>query len=96
MRASASAAGAGPEDLGVGRLVVLERAGDGVEVELAGGAGFGDVRERSLDAIDSDLAEGYATPAGAARDYEVVVGPDGKVDRPATARLRATVRDAAQ
>jgi 5-oxoprolinase (ATP-hydrolysing)/N-methylhydantoinase A len=88
-------AGGATEDLGTGRLVVLEKAGDEVEVVLAGGAGFGDAHARSYDAIDRDLAEGYVTPAAAMRDHAVVVA-DGRVDRPASDRLRAGQRHAAQ
>jgi 5-oxoprolinase (ATP-hydrolysing)/N-methylhydantoinase A len=87
--------GAGAEDLGTGRLVTLERAGDEVEILLAGGAGFGDPHARSYDAIDRDLEEGYVTSERAARDYAVVV-VGGRVDRVASDRLRGGMRDAAQ
>ena len=72
-------------DLGTGALVTLTRGDEIVSLTLAGGAGYGDPLKRSFDAIDRDLAEGYVTPEGAARDYGVVVR-DGKVDRAASAR----------
>lgn len=84
----------GEEDLGTGKLVQLDRAGEEVEVLLAGGAGYGDPLSRSYDAIDLDLAEGYVTAEGAARDYGVVVAA-GKVDRPRSDDKRASLRAAA-
>jgi 5-oxoprolinase (ATP-hydrolysing) len=72
-------------DLGTGALVTLTRDDEVVSLTLAGGAGYGDPRARSFDAIDRDLAEGYVTPEGVARDYGVVVR-DGKVDRAASAK----------
>jgi 5-oxoprolinase (ATP-hydrolysing)/N-methylhydantoinase A len=77
----------GRRDLGSGALVELSSDDETVEVVLAGGAGFGDARKRSFEAIEADLAAGYVTPAGAASDYAVVV-KDGKIDRAATAALR--------
>jgi len=68
------------KDLGTGALVTLTRGDEIVSLTLAGGAGYGDPRKRSFDAIDRDLAEGYVTPEGAQRDYGVVLR-DGKVDR---------------
>jgi N-methylhydantoinase B len=44
-------------------------AGDRLVVELPGGGGLGDPRERSRERIESDLAAGLVTPAGAASDY---------------------------
>jgi N-methylhydantoinase B len=43
--------------------------GDVVELHIAGGGGFGPVAERQPEAILRDLAMGYITPQGAARDY---------------------------
>jgi len=51
-----------------------------VEVCLSGGSGFGSPSERPLAAIARDLAEGYITAKAAARDYGVVIGPDGRLD----------------
>ena len=54
-----------------------------------GGGGYGSPRDRSPEAVLHDLAEGRITPGRAARVYGVVTGADGKLDRAATARLRA-------
>jgi N-methylhydantoinase B len=44
---------------------------DEIRLQMPGGAGFGDVRERSVAAIKRDLELGYITPEGAARDYHL-------------------------
>ena len=44
-------------------------AGSTVSVQMGGGGGFGDPRERSQDAIDADLANGVITPEHAAAAY---------------------------
>jgi N-methylhydantoinase B len=56
------------------------QAGDIVEFRTAGGGGFGDPAERSADAIENDLLNGYITPEGALRDYRCKVEALGKVD----------------
>ena len=83
----AVAADVSGRDLGTGELVTLTRGDEVVSLYLAGGAGYGEARERDFDAIDRDLAEGYVTPEGAARDYAVVV-TGGRVDRTASRALR--------
>jgi 5-oxoprolinase (ATP-hydrolysing)/N-methylhydantoinase A len=88
--------GSGTEDLGTGRLVIMRRDDEIVEIVLAGGAGFGDPLARPYDRIDADLAEGYVTAEGAARDYGVVVGKDGRVDRAASDRRRGVPMRAAE
>jgi 5-oxoprolinase (ATP-hydrolysing)/N-methylhydantoinase A len=86
----------GTTDLGTGRLVIMDRDDEIVEIVLSGGSGYGDPRLRSYDRIDADLAEGYVTPQGAARDYGVVIGKDGKVDRAASDRRRGAPQRAAE
>jgi len=66
---------------------------DVVVMDSSGGGGFGDALTRDLDAVAADLAEGYVTPAAAEAIYGVVVR-DGAIDTAATARRRATLRDA--
>ncbi len=83
-------------EIGTGQLVVLNRDDEVVEVVLAGGAGFGDPLDRDYDRIEHDLRHGYVTPAGAARDYGVVVGGNGKIDRKASDKQRASLRAAAE
>jgi N-methylhydantoinase B len=45
------------------------KAGDKFRLQTAGGGGFGSESERDPAAIARDIAEGYVTPEGAARDY---------------------------
>ncbi len=52
---------------GKGRVTIA--AGTQVLLELPGGGGFGNPRERSREAIDLDVAEGYVTKERALRDY---------------------------
>jgi 5-oxoprolinase (ATP-hydrolysing) len=56
-------------DCGTGQLVTLTRADRVVEVRLAGGAGYGDPRERSAALVERDVAEGIVSPQAAERDY---------------------------
>ena len=56
-------------DCGTGELVTLTRADRIVEVQLAGGAGFGDPRARSAALVEKDVAEGIVSPEAAERDY---------------------------
>jgi N-methylhydantoinase B len=69
-----------------GRQTVPPR--DSIRLELPGGGGFGDPRERDADQVAADVADGLITRAAAERDYGVAVGADGGVDRGATASLR--------
>jgi len=69
-----------------GRQTVPPR--DSIRLELPGGGGFGDPRERDADQVAADVADGLITRAAAERDYGVAVSADGGVDRGATARLR--------
>jgi 5-oxoprolinase (ATP-hydrolysing)/N-methylhydantoinase A len=50
------------KDCGTGELVVLEDARHTVEVQLAGGAGYGDPAERPRALVEADIAEGYISP----------------------------------
>jgi 5-oxoprolinase (ATP-hydrolysing)/N-methylhydantoinase A len=56
-------------DCGTGELVTLTRADRIVEVQLAGGAGFGDPRARPAAFVARDVAEGVVSPEAAERDY---------------------------
>ena len=44
-------------------------AGDTLVVELPGGGGFGDPKQRRPEEIEADLEAGYVTPAGVQKDY---------------------------
>ncbi|MDE2334894.1 MAG: hydantoinase B/oxoprolinase family protein [Rhodospirillales bacterium] len=56
-------------DCGTGELVTLTSTREIVEVQLAGGAGYGDPADRAREAIEADLIDGYVTsrPASAGR-----------------------------
>ncbi|HUB45172.1 MAG TPA: hydantoinase B/oxoprolinase family protein [Acetobacteraceae bacterium] len=56
-------------DCGTGELVTLTRADQIVEVQLAGGAGYGDPRERPAGQVGQDIAEGVVSPESAQGDY---------------------------
>jgi N-methylhydantoinase B len=60
-------------------------------LHLAGGFGFGDPLERPLALVESDLANGYITAAGATADYGCVVGADSHIDRVASEQRRRTL-----
>jgi N-methylhydantoinase B len=47
------------------------KAGERFLIQTAGGGGYGDPHGRDRDAVAADLAEGFITRAGAARDYGV-------------------------
>ncbi len=57
------------EDVGTGKLVVMTRTDQVVEVQLGGGAGYGDPRERARSDVKRDVAEGYVGDAAAAASY---------------------------
>lgn len=69
--------------------------GDVVIMRSAGGGGYGDPLERDLDRVEADIRGGYVTRIGAERDYGVVTGADGTVDRGASRDLRARRREEA-
>ena len=63
---------------------------DLVRLLLPGSGGYGDPKERDLEALDSDLMDGKVTPDAAELHYSVVVDRASlRVDRDATLRLRA-------
>jgi N-methylhydantoinase B len=71
-----------------GKVTMVMRRGDALHHRQAGGGGFGDPALRDYDRIDADLADGKVTAAHAERHYRVAVA-GGRVDRPASDRLRA-------
>ena len=82
------AAGAIVRDCGTGELVTLYSDQEYVEVALSGGAGFGDPRERALDAVARDLADGFISAAAAEADYAVAIRTDGTLDGAESERRR--------
>jgi N-methylhydantoinase B len=69
-----------------GRQTVPPR--DTIRLELPGGGGHGDPRQRSAAQVAEDVLDGLITREAAERDYGVVVGADGRVDEAATAQRR--------
>jgi N-methylhydantoinase B len=59
-------------------------AGDTVVLELPGGGGLGDPRQRPVEAIAADLRNGLVSKEAAERDYHVTVAADGSVSRAET------------
>ena len=84
------------EDCETGSLVTLSGDTMFVELELAGGSGYGDPFERSLEAIADDLAGGYVSADGAVRDYGVVLAANGTIDVAASLERRRAPRRAAE
>lgn len=64
-------------------------AGDTFICEGPAGGGYGDPRQRDPEAVRDDVLDGLITPEQARRAYGVVLGPDGAIDRAATASARA-------
>jgi 5-oxoprolinase (ATP-hydrolysing)/N-methylhydantoinase A len=56
-------------DCGTGELVTLTSTDRVVEVQLAGGSGYGPPRERLKSRLADDIADGYVSREAAARDY---------------------------
>ena len=65
------------------------RRGDFIRLELPGGGGFGDPRERDPDQVAADVADGLITREAAERDYGVGADAGWSCRRGGTARLRA-------
>src|SRR5581483_9241239 len=73
-----------------GKLNTLQlNPGDTYVVDSGGGGGFGDPFERPVELECRDVRLGYVSVEAARREYGVVIGEDGEVDREATAQLRA-------
>jgi len=73
-----------------GRQTVPPR--DAICLELPGGGGFGDPRERDPERVLDDLLDGMITAEDARRDYGVVVDKHGRIDLTETNRVRALAR----
>jgi 5-oxoprolinase (ATP-hydrolysing)/N-methylhydantoinase A len=74
----------GNEDLG--SLVELRRASQLLTIELAGGSGYGDPNERSIEAVQADLDAGLISAEGAGA-YGCEVDASGKARRTSEGRL---------
>jgi N-methylhydantoinase B len=66
------------------------QAGDLVSLRLPGAGGYGDPRDRDLDAIERDLLDGKVSLDAAETQYGVVIDRQTlRIDRNAVARLRS-------
>ncbi len=63
--------------------------GDVVTVLMPGASGYGDPFERDPDVVRRDVRQGFVGRQAAARDYGVALTGAGKVDKTASAKLRA-------
>jgi N-methylhydantoinase B len=75
-----------------GNLIGPFQSGDRVSAHSSGGGGWGDPLERDPQLVERDVQLEYVTVQEAADAYGVVIAPDGKLDRAATAALRASRR----
>jgi N-methylhydantoinase B/oxoprolinase/acetone carboxylase alpha subunit len=62
--------------------------GDVYAVRCAGGAGYGDPYERSIELVPHDVKGGYISAAAARNDYGVAIDEIDAIARDATQRLR--------
>ena len=63
--------------------------GDRLRLEMAGGGGFGDPRERDPERVAEDVRNGFVSIESAGRDYAVAFDAAGNIDAAETERLRA-------
>jgi len=66
------------------------RRGDILRIETGGGGGHGDPFARPAALVVADVANGFVSASAAAREYGVVLRPDGSLDQGATASRRDT------
>ncbi|TKT69617.1 hydantoinase B/oxoprolinase family protein [Aquamicrobium sp. LC103] len=59
------------EDVGSGGLVVVDRADRVVELQLGGGAGYGDPLKRSVERVEEDVREDYVSAETAESVYRL-------------------------
>lgn len=71
---------------GIGDLVV--EPGDRIVAHTSGGGGFGDPKQRPVDAVCADVCAGLISPERAREVYAVVCDERGEPAREETARLR--------
>ena len=65
-------------------------AGERLLLELPGGGGYGDPRQRAPSRVADDVRLGLVSPDVARQEYGVVVDGNGRVDETATQALRGT------
>lgn len=64
-------------------------AGDVLTLEMPGGGGYGDPRNRDPERVATDVRDGLVSRDAALNDYGVALNDDGSVDQAATAEARA-------
>jgi N-methylhydantoinase B len=74
------------------KLSLTLPAGTRFALDLPGGGGFFDPRERDPEAVAGDVAEGLVSPAAAEREYGVLVSRAGRVRGLSAARRRRRAR----
>jgi N-methylhydantoinase B len=77
-----------------GKFMRTLRRGECYRAELAGGGGWGDPFQRTLEAVVQDVLDEKISRESAMRDYGVVVKADGGLDREASMALRSARRAA--
>jgi N-methylhydantoinase B len=74
-------------------LITHLKPGDAFRLRSGGGGGYGDPLERPVEAVQSDVRQGYVSVEAAAKLYAVVIDPKTfAVDRAATESLRSLRR----
>ncbi|MBX5088337.1 hydantoinase B/oxoprolinase family protein [Rhizobium lentis] len=63
--------------------------GDVIRITGPGGGGYGNPAERPIEAVVADIQAGFITREGAAADYGVILGSDGRVDEEGTRTARS-------
>jgi len=63
-------------------------AGDTLVLDMPGGAGYGEAKNRPPAMVSADLRDGLVSRAAAEREYAVALTEDGSIDTAATERLR--------
>ncbi len=73
------------------------KPGDSITIRGGGGGGYGDPIEREPERVREDVYQGYVSLKAARELYGVVIDPDKiEIDAPATAKLRASMKAAAE
>jgi N-methylhydantoinase B len=74
----------------VSKMVGIDiKSGQKLRLETPGGGGYGEAFSRAPDKVALDVRLGYVSLDAARDSYRVAVSSDGRVDEPATAKLRA-------
>ncbi|HWK48031.1 MAG TPA: hydantoinase B/oxoprolinase family protein [Stellaceae bacterium] len=80
----------GAVELGSADIVLCD-PGDIILIQGPGAGGYGNPVERPAQAVLDDVRRGFVSLDSAHAAYGVVIGTDGKLDEPATDRLRAAL-----